>query len=710
MRRWHAAAAVLIVLASGVRAEARQAPARARAEELLRAMTPAEKISQLGYNSPAVERLGIPSYVWWNEALHGVARGGEATVFPQAIGMAAAFDTALVARVADAIATEARAKFNLSTAAGRRSQYLGLTFWTPNINIDRDPRWGRGQETYGEDPFLTAATGQAFVRGLQGSDPRWLKAAACAKHFAVHSGPEALRHEFNAVVGERDLRETYLYAFRRVVGAGVEAVMCAYNQVNGAPCCTGTGLLRDILRNEWGFTGHVVTDCWALDDIWLRQKAIPTRLEAAAAAVKAGVNLDCADILQEDVAGALAKGLLAPADLDSALLPLLVTRVKLGMLEPEGSLPFGAYGADSVRSPGHVALARRAARESMVLLKNNGVLPLDRSRLGSLLVTGPNSASMDALLGNYHGLAGEMVTFAEGIARAAGPAVAVQYDMGCDASDTAHFGGVWASSMSDATVAVLGLTPLVEGEDGDAFLSPSHGDRDSLGLPAAQLAFLRALRKAGTKPLIVVLTGGGAMDLSAVEPYADAILLAWYPGEQGGAAAAELLFGDASPSGRLPVTFYRSAGDLPPYEDYAMKGRTYRYFAGKAAYPFGFGLSYTEFAYGWDARPPGRSYVAGDTIAFSVAVENRGARAGDDVVQVYVGYPGGEMPRTELKAFRRVTVGRGGSARAAFAIPVSELEKWDAGAHAWGVRPGTYALRVGRNSEDIVLEAELVVR
>lgn len=685
--------------------------AAGRADELLRAMTPAEKISQLGYNSPAVERLGIPSYVWWNEGLHGVARGGEATVFPQAIGMGAAFDPALVSRVADAIATEARAKFNLSTASGRRSQYLGLTFWTPNINIDRDPRWGRGQETYGEDPFLTAATGAAFVRGLQGSDPRWLKAAACAKHFAVHSGPEALRHEFNAVVDETDLRETYLYAFRKVVGAGVEAVMCAYNQVNGEPCCTGKTLLGEILRKEWGFNGHVVTDCWALDDIWLRQKAIPTRLETAAAAVKAGVNLDCANILQEDVAHALERGLLSAGDIDGALRPLLVTRLKLGMLEPEARRPFRSYGADSVRSPSHVALARRAAAESMVLLKNNGVLPLDPGRLGSLLVTGPNSSSLDALLGNYHGLAGDMVTFAEGVARAAGPAVAVQYDLGCDASDTSRFGGVWASSMSDATIAVLGLTPVVEGEDGDAFLSPSHGDRESLGLPRAQIAFLKALRGASAKPLVVVLTGGGAMDLSSIEPYADAVLLAWYPGEQGGNALADILFGNISPSGRLPVTFYRSLADLPPYEDYAMRGRTYRYFEGKAAYPFGFGLSYTRFDYRWGEQPERKEYAAGDTIAFSVEVANTGGRDGDEVVQAYIGFPGGAGGlRSELKAFRRVAVKQGAVERVALAIPASELEKWDAGARAWRLRPGSYTLRVGRSSEDVALEAELRVR
>jgi beta-glucosidase len=689
-------------------AVARQAPKGAA--ELLGAMTLSEKISQLGYNSPAVDRLGIPAYVWWNEALHGVARGGEATVFPQAIGLGATFDPALAREVADAIGTEARAKFNLATATGRRGQYLGLTFWTPNINIDRDPRWGRGQETYGEDPYLTGAMGAAFIRGLQGDDPRWMKAAACAKHFAVHSGPEATRHTFDARVGERDLRETYLPAFLTAVGAGVEAVMCAYNRVNGQPCCTGTTLLGEILRSEWGFRGHVVTDCWALDDIWLRHKAIPTRLETAVAAVKAGVNLDCANILQEDVAAALAQGLLTESDVDSAVAPLLRTRAKLGLLGAGGALPFQGYGRDSIRNAGHVALARRAARESMVLLKNNGVLPLDRSKLASLLVTGPSASSLDALLGNYHGIGGDLVTFAEGIAAAAGPSVAVQYDAGCDDADTVHFGGVWASSMSDATVAVLGLTPLVEGEDGDAFLSASGGDRTSLRLPRAQVAFLKALRAASNRPLVVILTGGGALDVAEIEPLSDAVLLAWYPGEQGGAAAAELLFGDASPSGRLPVTFYRSTDDLPPFDDYAMAGRTYRYFSGTVLHPFGFGLGYATFSYRWEAAPRLEAYAAGDTVRCAVTVENKSAMAADEVVQLYVSSPAEGAPRTELKAFARVTIPPGASVRVPLSVPVDALKHWDANAHAWALAPGSYRLRVAKNALEGVLETDVRVR
>ena len=678
-------------------------PMAVRVDDLLSRLTLEEKISLLGYRSKAVDRLSIPAYNWWNEGLHGVARAGEATVFPQAIGMAATWDNALLRQAADAISTEARAKYNLSTAAGRREQYMGLTFWSPNINIFRDPRWGRGQETYGEDPFLTATMGTAFIHGLQGNDPHYLKASACAKHFAVHSGPEADRHTFDAIVDQKDLRETYLYAFKKLVDSGVESVMCAYNRVNGEPCCSGPTLLHRILRDEWHFQGHVVTDCGALDDIFERHKALPGPVETAAAAIKAGVDLDCSDILQDDVLKAVNAGLLTRTQVDSALAPLLRTQLRLGFFDDKAAVPFSSYGADSVHNAAHIALARQMATESIVLLKNkDNILPLKKESLASLMIVGPNAFSFDALSGNYHGVSSRMVTFLEGITAAAGPAMHVEYDQGCDYKDSIHFGGTWAASNCQATIAVIGLTPVMEGEEGDAFLAPHGGDRADLGLPYAHIAYLKALRKAiGNKPLIVVVTAGSAVDLSPITPYADAILLAWYPGEQGGNALADILFGNVSPSGHLPVTFYTTTGDLPAYRDYSMKGRTYRYYNGPVQYPFGFGLSYTEFSYHMQQAPQ-KTYTAKDTISWVVSVFNDGARTGDEVVQAYIEYPSGpRMPLRELRTFRRTpAIPPAHSVDIRMSIPVSELQKWDLPTGKWKGYPGTYHLVLGSNSRD----------
>jgi beta-glucosidase len=418
-----------------------QQPIDARVNDLLHQLTLPEKISLLGYRSKEVQRLGIPAYNWWNEALHGVARAGVATVFPQAIGMAATFNDGLLHQAANVISTEARAKYNLSIAQGRRLQYMGLTFWSPNINIFRDPRWGRGQETYGEDPFLTAQMGTAFVKGLQGNDNKYLKTSACAKHFAVHSGPEEGRHTFNAVVDEKDLRETYLYAFKALVDAGVESVMCGYNRLNDQPCCTGNILLQNILRNEWKFKGHVVTDCGALDDIFMRHKVMPSGVEVAAAAIKAGVNLDCSSILQKDVMKAIEQKLLTEKEVDSALAGILRTQFKLGFYDAATASPFNNYGADSVTNAWHAKLARTMAQQSMVLLKNdNQLLPLDKKKYPAIMVLGSNSASMDALLGNYHGVSNRAVSFLEGITNAVDAGTRVEYDLGCDYTDTVHFG------------------------------------------------------------------------------------------------------------------------------------------------------------------------------------------------------------------------------------------------------------------------------
>jgi beta-glucosidase len=671
-----------------------------RVKDLISRLTLEEKISLLGYSSKAVPRLDIPAYNWWNEALHGVARAGEATIFPQAIGMAATFNDNLLKEVSTAISTEARAKYNLAIAHGRHLQYMGLTFWTPNINIFRDPRWGRGQETYGEDPFLTSRMGNAFVKGLQGNDPHYLKASATAKHYAVHSGPEAGRHEFNTVIDEKDLRETYLYAFKHLVDGGVESVMCAYNRVNGEPCCTSNTLLSDILLKEWKFKGHVVTDCGALDDIYLRHKVMPDAVHVAAAAIKAGVDLDCSTLLQSQVMKAVKMNLLTVADVDKALSALLRTQFKLGFYDDRSLVPYHSYGADSVHNASHIALARKIAQQSMVMLKNdNNILPLNKSKYSSIMVVGPNATSYDALIGNYHGT-GKVVNFVEGITAAVGPGARVEYDLGADNKDTTRFGGIWAAQNSDVTVAVLGLSPVNEGEEGDAFLAQGGGDKLDISLPASHIAYLKRLRKDVKKPIIAVITAGSDIDVAAIAPYADAIILAWYPGEQGGNALADIIFGDVSPSGHLPVTFYQSLSNLPDYKDYNMKDRTYRYYSGPVQYPFGFGLSYTTFSYKLNGNFKTK-YKTADSITVSLGIKNTGNTNGDEVVQAYIQYPKlNRMPLKELKGFKRVTVSKGGEQIIAIKIPVKELQKWDLANHKWKVYSGNYKLILGSNSQE----------
>ncbi len=603
------------------------APEDARVNSLLHTLTLQEKIDMLGYVSPAVQRLDIPAYNWWNEGLHGIARAGEATVFPQAIGMAASFNDSLLHEVASAISTEARAKYNLSVAMNRHLWYMGLTFWSPNINIFRDPRWGRGQETYGEDPFLTATMGTAYITGMQGNDAKYLKVAACAKHFAVHSGPEAERHGFNAVIGEKDLRETYLYAFHRLVNAGVASVMCAYNRVNGEPCCTSPTLLQTILQKEWNYKGQLVTDCGALNDIIDGHKVMNDKAELAAAAIKAGINLECGNILQTDVKAALDRKLLTEEDVNNALAGDLRTQMKLGFYDSATTNPYSSYDADSVNNDYHRKLALQMAEESMVLLKNNGILPLQKDKYTSIMVAGANAASTEALFGNYHGVNNNMHTFVEGISKAAGPATAVNYDQGSDYTDTTRFGGIWAASNSDITIAVIGLTPVLEGEEGDAFLSLSGGDKATLALPKPHVLYLQKLKAATKKPIIAVVTAGSDVDVASIAQYADAVILAWYPGEEGGTALANILFGKVSPSGRLPVTFYNSLSDLPDYKNYNMQGRTYRYFTKPVQYPFGYGLSYTSFNYTWKQQPLA-TYTLKDTIQCTVQVQNTGTMDG----------------------------------------------------------------------------------
>ncbi len=686
-------------------------PLEQRVNDLLGRLTIAEKISLLGFQSKAVERLGIPAYNWWNEALHGVARAGKATIFPQSIGMAATFNNQLMYDAASAISTEARAKYNLAIKQNRRLQYMGLTFWSPNINIFRDPRWGRGQETYGEDPYLTGTMGTAFIKGLQGNDPHYLKASACAKHFAVHSGPEAGRHTFNAIIDEKDLRETYLYAFKKLVEAGVESIMCAYNRVNGEPCCTSNTLLHNILHNEWHFKGHIVTDCWALEDIWLRHKVLPNSVEVAAAAIKAGVNLDCSNLFQDDVMKAIDQKLLTVAEVDSALAGTLRTQFKLGFYGARALNPFNKYGADSVSNTYHTKLAREMAEQSMVLLKNNNhVLPLDKSTYSAIMVVGPNAANMDALLGNYHGVTDKAVNFVEGITGAVNAGTRVEYDQGCDYTDTTHFGGIWAASNAQVTIAVLGLTATYEGEEGDAFLAPGGGDKVNLSLPASQIAYIKALRKGTKTPIVAVITAGSELDLSSIDPYVDAIIYAWYPGEQGGNALADIVFGKVSPSGKLPVTFYKSFDDLPAYSDYAMQGRTYRYFNKPVQYPFGYGLSYTNFEYAW-AKEPADLKSEKDNISFDLKITNKGNYDANDVAEVYIEYPDiPRMPLQELKAFKKVFIKKSKEETLHFSIPASELKKWDLQQAGWKLYPGDYYVCIGKNANDMILKKKFTVK
>lgn len=669
-------------------------PTDQRIADLLSRLTTEEKISQLLYNSPAVGRLGIPEYNWWNECLHGVGRAGRATVFPQAVGLAATFDTSLVRRIGDAISTEARAKYNLAVMKGNREQYMGLSFWTPNINIFRDPRWGRGQETYGEDPFLTGRIGAAFVRGLQGSDPKYLKAAACAKHFAVHSGPEKTRHEFNALPDTTDFRETYLPAFKTLVDAGIEAVMCAYNRLYDEPCCGSPFLLNDILRTDWGFKGHIVTDCWALDDIWLRHKVVPTREEAAAMAARAGVNLNCGYIYQY-LQQAIEKGLIRESILDSVLAPLLRTRFKLGLFDPPELLPWSDLGEADVDNPVHRALAREAAVKSMVLLKNEkNLLPLNRDSISNIFVTGPTAADILALTGNYNGWSGEMVTFLEGITRAVDAGTKVDYSPGCRLSEPGGYTGFWEAQMADVIVVCLGNTRMLEGEEGDAMLNANGGDRADLRLPESQREFLRQLRSKTTgKPLIAVVTGGSAIAMRDVLDYADAVLFAWYPGEEGGNALADILFGKVSPGGKLPVTFYRSTDDLPPFDDYTMKGRTYKYFEGNPQFPFGFGMSYTTFKYS-EFKIMEDFYSEGNNIRFRVRIENTGNYPGDEVMMVYASYSGGERKTKHLAGFERVSLEPGGSRTVTMEIDLKNLYHWDNQKNCYFVEPGSYLVEV----------------
>jgi len=858
----------------------------ARAADLVSRMTLEEKVAQMQNAAPAIPRLGVPEYDWWNEALHGVARAGEATVFPQAIGLAATFDTALMSEVATAISDEARAKYNRFQRLGIRRRYTGLTFWSPNINIFRDPRWGRGQETYGEDPFLTSRMGVTFVRGLQGDEspathdgnPRtanaYRKLDATAKHFAVHSGPESERHHFDVHPSERDLFETYLPAFRALVQEGkVDAVMGAYNRVNGESAAASERLLQGILRRDWGFDGYVVSDCDAVEDVWKQHAIVSTAAQAAALAVRRGDNLNCGTTYAALV-DAVRERLIDEREIDAVLEPLMFARMRLGMFDPPDRVPWSTIPYSVNQSPQHDALARRAARESIVLLKNNGILPLSKS-LRRVAVVGPTANDTMALLGNYYGTPTEPTTILQGI-RAALPRADVRYARGADlvenrtdpaatplietrylqpttdakehglrgeyfrgndcagapvltridaqvafrwdrdaptddlvargelapdrALDADHFCIRWTGRLvppvsgryelsvaandgarlwldgrlvvdawtatprlrarsgfvdlkagkphelrleyfedvrdaevrlgwrlpgtkaplrealdaaRDAEVVVFvgGLTGDVEGEEMEAsYPGFAGGDRTDLRLPKTQQKTLEALRATG-KPIVLVLTAGSALAIDWAQKNLPAILLVWYPGQRGGDAVADVLFGDASPSGRLPVTFYHADEKLPPFDDYAMRGRTYRYFGGEPLYPFGHGLSFTRFEYS-DLRLDRSSVAGGDRVNVTLKVKNTGARAGDEVVQLYLHplEPQRERAGKELRGFARVTLLPGEERVLSFAFaPETDLRIYDERRRAYAVDPGEYEVQVGASSADIRLRAQFTV-
>jgi beta-glucosidase len=817
-------------------------PIEKRVDDLVSRMTLEEKVSQMMNAAPAIPRLGIPEYDWWNEALHGVAFSGVATVFPQAIGLGATFDQRLVGRVADVISTEARAKYNEAQASGNRARFHGLTFWSPNINIFRDPRWGRGQETYGEDPYLTSRLGVAFVKGMQGDDPKYLKVVSTPKHYAVHSGPEPERHRFDAAVSERDMQETYFAAFRATVTEGhAESVMCAYNRINGEPACANTHLLEDMLRGRWGFSGYVVSDCGAIDDIYERHHFVKTAEEASAVAVKKGTDLECGDTYRALVA-AVKQGLVSEAEIDRAVKRLFEARFRLGMFDPPEIVPYSKIPFSENDSTEHRRLALEAARESVVLLKNeNNTLPL-RKDVKTLAVIGPNADSMQVLLGNYNGQPSRATTPLAGIRQRVSPQTKVLYALGTGLTDvtvepvpasalrtpdgghglkaqffanknlegrpvltrtdesvnfdwgmsspaptvpaddfSARWTGkivptvsgkyrlgmvaddgarifldgklvaedwtdhaptpitgevtleagkaydlkleyyenklgavaklVWqppvartvtpyaeavnVAKQADAVVLVLGLSSQLEGEEmkvhEPGFLG---GDRTDIGLPARQQALLEAVAATG-KPVVLVLLNGSALAVNWADAHVPAIVEAWYPGEEGGAAVADVLFGDYNPAGRLPVTFYKSVSQLPPFENYQMDGRTYRYFKGDPLYPFGYGLSYTRFRYD-NLKLSASKVKAGEGLTLSAEVQNTGDREGDEVVQVYLAHVAASVPVPirSLAGVSRVTLKAGERQTVSFTLTPEQLSIIDNGGRRV-VEPGDFLIAVG---------------
>lgn len=675
-----------------------------RAADLASRMTLEEKVNQTLHGAAAIESLGVKAYNYWNEALHGVARAGVATVFPQAIGLAATFDEDFLERIAEAVSDEGRAKFNVQQKYGDYDIYKGLTFWSPNVNIFRDPRWGRGHETFGEDPYLTSRLGVRFIQGMQGSDDKYMKVAACAKHFAVHSGPEDLRHSFNAISTEQDLRETYLPAFEACVKeAGVEVVMGAYNRTNDEPCCGSKRLLEDILRGEWGFEGHVTSDCWAIKDFHEFHMVTADAVESVALAMNRGCDLNCGNIYG-NLLKAVERGLVKEETIERAVTRLLTTRMKLGLFDAPEKVPYNSIPYEVVDCKEHQLLNEEAARKSIVLLKNeNQTLPLKKDEIKTIGVIGPNADNRKSLVGNYEGTSSEYITVLEGIRHYVGDDIRVMYSEGChlckdrtqvlaEANDRMSEVRAVADA-SDVIIACMGLDASLEGEEGDEGNEFASGDKPNLDLPGLQEEVLKEL-VATKKPVILVLLSGSALAVNFADENIPAILQGWYPGARGGKAIAEILFGEYAPEGKLPVTFYRTTEELPEFTDYTMKNRTYRYMKNEALYPFGYGLSYTDIVCGH----PNLSIQNG-VYKIDATLTNTGDMDGAQTLQVYVKACFEDAPNWQLKALKKVSVSAGSSEDVSVTLSESDFGLYNEDG-VREIKAGNYEVYVGTSQPD----------
>lgn len=693
-----------------------------RATDLVAQMTLEEKISQLGAGAPAIPRLNIQEYHWWNECLHGVARAGIATVFPQAIGMAASFDTATMREVAHVISDEARAKHHEAQRNKNYKIYTGLTFWSPNVNIFRDPRWGRGHETYGEDPYLTGQMGMQFVKGLQGNDSKYLKLVSTAKHFAVHNGPEPNRHSFNVLPSKRDLWETYLPAFEDlIVDAKAYSVMGAYNRVDGESASASWMLLNDILRKQWGFEGYVVSDCGAINDIYENHKIVDTQEQAAALGIRRGCDLNCGSVYQRALKTAVSQGLIGVKEIDLSVYRLMLARMKLGMFDPIELVPYAQIPFELNNRKAHDDLALKMAHKSMTLLKNEGILPLNKKLIKKIAVIGPNADNINALKGNYYGTPSDPVTIINGIKAKSGPEIELVYHKGVSLVTNQNKDSLVLSKRvlkdiesADVAIFVGGLDATWEGEESNEMKSKNGvegffgGDRTKIELPEVQLNALKAMNKTGT-PVVFVLLAGSAVSFNGLEQELEGILAAWYPGQRGGDAVADVLFGNYNPAGRLPVTFYSSTNELPNFEDYNMRagnGFTYRYYNGKAMYPFGYGMSYTKFKYS-DLAINKKVFNNSEEVFVTVNVKNSGELDGEEVVQLYVKDVESTtwMPHKQLRGFKRISLKKGEKKMVEFKLNVSkDLRYYDAIKQTYVVEPGDFEIQIGGSSKNIQLK------
>jgi beta-glucosidase len=694
-----------------------------RVNDLVSRLTLEEKVGQMLNAAPAIERLNIPAYDWWNEVLHGVARTPyKVTVYPQAIAMAATFDTAAIKLMADYSATEGRAICNKAMKDGKAgSRYVGLTYWTPNINIFRDPRWGRGQETYGEDPFLTSMLGKAFVHGLQGDDPKYLKAAACAKHYAVHSGPEPLRHNFNVDPTGYDLWNTYLPAFKElVVNAKVAGVMCAYNAFKSQPCCGSDQLMIQILRDQWEFSGYVTSDCGGIDDFFKRHKTHANAEEASADAVFHGTDVECGKDAYKSLVQAVKDGKITESKIDESVKRLFMIRFRLGMFDPTSIVKYAQTPESELESGPHKLHALKMARESIVLLKNqNSTLPLSKN-IKSIAVLGPNADNSIAVLGNYNGTPSEIVTALAGIKSKLHTNSEVIYEKAINytndtivttSGDTIKTNFADLANRvknADAIIFIGGISPQLEGESMKVnYPGFNGGDRTSILLPAVQTALLKALKSTG-KPVVFVMMTGSAIAIPWEAENIPAIVNAWYGGQSAGTALADVLFGDYNPSGRLPVTFYKSDQDLPDFTDYRMDNRTYRYFKGQVLYGFGFGLSYTRFVYSGLKLPA--VIKKGKNVSISVTVKNEGKVNGEEVVQLYVSGNARLAPLRSLKGFKRISLKAGESGVVSFELTPGDLSVMDGNGKAQPFS-GKVTISIGGCQPDAqVISAKKVVQ